>query len=237
MLYRYIPDESCAIVLYFLLAPIPRPQYRNWQHIFMLYRYIPDVSRAIYEVLELMVSGHKSKRQRYGVEYQEMLDKVAGREVTEATIKQKLTQHVQQVFLHPSLFLDLSICWKLSWEVLFINWFLKLTAWNLSDISRSWKTSRAWALELLQRMVLFEEPLLEYMWCLKNWWRNYGLSVRLTLKWLLNLPHKVEWLMPSGILFICGLWTVSKLLLQIFTTLCVSYASSQGCDGFFRKCG
>jgi hypothetical protein len=26
-------------------------------------------------------------------------------------------------------------------------------------------------------------------------------------------------------------------LLQIFTTLCVSYASSQGCDGFFPKCG
>jgi hypothetical protein len=26
-------------------------------------------------------------------------------------------------------------------------------------------------------------------------------------------------------------------LLQIFTTLCVSYASSQGCDGFFRKFG
>jgi hypothetical protein len=26
-------------------------------------------------------------------------------------------------------------------------------------------------------------------------------------------------------------------LLQIFTTLCVSYASSQGCDGFFHKCG
>jgi hypothetical protein len=26
-------------------------------------------------------------------------------------------------------------------------------------------------------------------------------------------------------------------LLQIFTTLCVSYASSQGCDGFFCKCG
>jgi hypothetical protein len=87
----------------------------------MLYRYIPDVSRAIYEVLELMASGHKSKRQRYGLEYQEMLDKVAGREVTEATIKQKLTQHVQQVFSHPSLFLDLSICWKISWEVLLIN--------------------------------------------------------------------------------------------------------------------
>ncbi len=184
-----------------------------------------------------MVSGHKSKRQRYGVEYQEMLDKVAGREVTEATIKQKLTQHVQQVFLHPSLFLDISICWKIIWEVLFINWFLKLRAWNLSDISRSWKTSRAWALDLLQRMVLFEGPLLEYMWCLKNWWRNSGLSVRLTLKWLLNLPHKVEWVSLPGILFICELWTVSELLLQIFTTLCVSYASSQGCDGFFCKCG
>jgi hypothetical protein len=26
-------------------------------------------------------------------------------------------------------------------------------------------------------------------------------------------------------------------LLQIFTTLCVSYASYQGCDGFFHKCG
>jgi hypothetical protein len=35
------------------------------------------------------------------------------------------------------LSLDLSICWKISWEVLFINWFLKLRAWNLSDISRS----------------------------------------------------------------------------------------------------
>lgn len=61
-----------------------------------LSKYIPDVSRAIYDVLQLM-AGPAAKRQKFGFEYQDMLEKVAKREITEATLKQKLTQHVQQV--------------------------------------------------------------------------------------------------------------------------------------------
>ncbi|KAG0600570.1 hypothetical protein M758_11G044100 [Ceratodon purpureus] len=61
-----------------------------------LSKYIPDVSRAIYDVLEI-VSGPVAQRPRYGPEYQDLLEKVAKREVTEATLKQKLTSHVQQV--------------------------------------------------------------------------------------------------------------------------------------------
>ena len=54
------------------------------------------MSRAIYDVLEI-VSGPVAQRPRYGPEYQDLLEKVAKREVTEATLKQKLTSHVQQV--------------------------------------------------------------------------------------------------------------------------------------------
>jgi len=61
-----------------------------------LCRYIPDVSRAIYDVLEIM-AGPVAQRPKYGPEYQDMLEKVAKREVTEAILKQKLTSHVQQV--------------------------------------------------------------------------------------------------------------------------------------------
>lgn len=61
-----------------------------------LCRYIPDVSRAIYDVLDIM-AGPVAQRPKYGPEYQDMLEKVAKREVTEATLKQKLTSHVQQV--------------------------------------------------------------------------------------------------------------------------------------------
>lgn len=76
-------------------------------------RYIPDVSRAIYDVLQLM-AGPAAKRQKFGFEYQDMLEKVAKREITEATLKQKLTQHVQQVqtffFLSSSFFVFLFVC-------------------------------------------------------------------------------------------------------------------------------
>jgi hypothetical protein len=43
------------------------------------------------------MSGPVAQRRRYGPEYQDLLEKVAKREVTEATLKQKLTSHVQQV--------------------------------------------------------------------------------------------------------------------------------------------
>lgn len=66
--------------------------------IWNLCRYIPDVSRAIYDVLEIM-SAPIAQRPRYGPEYQDLLEKVAKREVTEATLKQKLTSHVQQVHI------------------------------------------------------------------------------------------------------------------------------------------
>ncbi|CAM6127753.1 unnamed protein product [Calypogeia fissa] len=62
-----------------------------------LAKYIPDVSRAIYDVLSIMSEGPKSKRARYGDEYQDMLHKVGQEEITEGTLKQKLTQHVEQV--------------------------------------------------------------------------------------------------------------------------------------------
>lgn len=76
------------------------------------FRYIPDVSRAIYDVLELMAGGQKTKRHKYGGEYQDMLEKVARQEVTEATLKQKLTQHVQQVCSYILLTLWFSVCRK-----------------------------------------------------------------------------------------------------------------------------
>eukprot|EP01018_Ginkgo_biloba_P031785 Gb_37714 [translate_table: standard] len=62
-----------------------------------LNRYIPDVSRAVYDVLKEVVQIRKTKKQKYGNDYDEILDKVSSREVTESTLKEKLTQHVEQV--------------------------------------------------------------------------------------------------------------------------------------------
>ncbi|KAL3696020.1 hypothetical protein R1sor_010096 [Riccia sorocarpa] len=62
-----------------------------------LAKYIPDVSRAVYDVLSIMSERQKSKRARYGEEFAEMLNKVSRQEITEGLIKQKLTQHVEQV--------------------------------------------------------------------------------------------------------------------------------------------
>lgn len=45
-----------------------------------------------------MITEHnKSKRRKYGEEYDELIQKVSSHEITEATLKQKLTQHVDQV--------------------------------------------------------------------------------------------------------------------------------------------
>ncbi|OAY68721.1 DNA topoisomerase 6 subunit B [Ananas comosus] len=62
-----------------------------------LNRYIPDASRAVMEVLEQMAHNRESKRQRYDKEDEELLDKVASEEITEKTLKECLTQHVEQV--------------------------------------------------------------------------------------------------------------------------------------------
>lgn len=49
------------------------------------------------EVLEQMAHNRESKRQRYDKEDEELLDKVASEEITEKTLKECLTQHVEQV--------------------------------------------------------------------------------------------------------------------------------------------
>ncbi|KAK1259723.1 DNA topoisomerase 6 subunit B [Acorus gramineus] len=62
-----------------------------------LTKYIPDASRAIYEVLKEMASGRQTKRQRCEGEEDDILHKVAVEEITEATFREKLAQHVEQV--------------------------------------------------------------------------------------------------------------------------------------------
>lgn len=53
----------------------------------------------MYDVLSVMSEVPKSKRGRYGDEYGDILNKVARDEITEGTLKQKLTHHVEQVRL------------------------------------------------------------------------------------------------------------------------------------------
>ncbi|CAA6670188.1 unnamed protein product [Spirodela intermedia] len=57
-----------------------------------LTRYVPDASRALVEVLRELKPG---KRQR--LEDDELIRKVISRDITEATFREKLTQHVEQV--------------------------------------------------------------------------------------------------------------------------------------------
>lgn len=58
----------------------------------LLCRYVPDASRAIAEVLRGLRPG---KRPRLGDD--DLIRKVISQEVTEATFREKLTQHVEQV--------------------------------------------------------------------------------------------------------------------------------------------
>lgn len=61
------------------------------------YRYIPDASKAIFDVLKEMAQGGEKRRRRYEGEEDEILKKVATSEITEATLREKLAQHVEQV--------------------------------------------------------------------------------------------------------------------------------------------
>jgi len=61
-------------------------------------RYIPDATGAVYEVLKQMTEEHKTKRKRYGEEDIVMLDKVSKQIITKETLKEKLAEHVEQVF-------------------------------------------------------------------------------------------------------------------------------------------
>lgn len=62
-----------------------------------LTRYIPDASKAIFDVLKEMAQGGEKRRRRYEGEEDEILKKVATSEITEATLREKLAQHVEQV--------------------------------------------------------------------------------------------------------------------------------------------
>ncbi|CAL9079787.1 unnamed protein product [Musa acuminata var. zebrina] len=62
-----------------------------------LTRYIPDASRAIMDVLEEMAQNYEPKRQRYDKEDDELLNKIASKEITETTFGESLSQYVEQV--------------------------------------------------------------------------------------------------------------------------------------------
>lgn len=68
-----------------------------------LTKYIPDASRAIYEVLKDIVQLRTPKKPRYGDVYEEILDRVSSREITETTLRDKLAQHVEQVDIEMAL--------------------------------------------------------------------------------------------------------------------------------------
>ncbi|MCO5583878.1 hypothetical protein L7F22_037793 [Adiantum nelumboides] len=68
-----------------------------------LAKYIPGVSRAIYDTLLTIAERDRSKRRKYGEEFAELVDKVSSHEITEGTLKQKLTQHVDQMDMEMAL--------------------------------------------------------------------------------------------------------------------------------------
>ncbi|KAI5081155.1 hypothetical protein GOP47_0004338 [Adiantum capillus-veneris] len=68
-----------------------------------LAKYIPGVSRAIYDTLLTISENDRAKRRKYGEEFAELVDKVSSHEITEATLKQKLSQHVDQMDMEMAL--------------------------------------------------------------------------------------------------------------------------------------
>ncbi|KAL6505332.1 DNA topoisomerase 6 subunit B [Orobanche gracilis] len=62
-----------------------------------LNKYIPNATGAIYEVLKEMARSHASKKRRYDVKDAELLKQVSDKLVTDETLREKLTQHVEHV--------------------------------------------------------------------------------------------------------------------------------------------
>lgn len=65
----------------------------------LYYRYIPDASNAIYDILEKISQNKETKRHRYEAEDNELLEKVSSQEITEISLRDRLTQHVEQVII------------------------------------------------------------------------------------------------------------------------------------------
>lgn len=68
-----------------------------------LAKYIPGVSQAVYDTLMVITESPKFKKQKYGEGYDELLDKVASQNITESTLRQKLSQHVDQMDVEMAL--------------------------------------------------------------------------------------------------------------------------------------
>ncbi|KAG0464467.1 hypothetical protein HPP92_020108 [Vanilla planifolia] len=62
-----------------------------------LTRYIPDAARAVFQILEEVARDYNSKRPRFNEEEAELLNNIASEKVTERTLRDNLTQHVEQV--------------------------------------------------------------------------------------------------------------------------------------------
>ncbi|KAI0502351.1 hypothetical protein KFK09_017299 [Dendrobium nobile] len=62
-----------------------------------LTRYIPDASRAVYQILEEMTRDNEPKRQRYDEKDAELLAKIESEQITEKTLRDNLTQHIEKV--------------------------------------------------------------------------------------------------------------------------------------------
>lgn len=65
----------------------------------LYYRYIPDASNAIYDILEKISQNKETKRHCYEAEDNELLEKVSSQEITEISLRDRLTQHVEQVII------------------------------------------------------------------------------------------------------------------------------------------
>lgn len=62
-----------------------------------LSKYIPNATGAIYGILKEMSSSHASKKRRSEDKDAELLKQVSAKSVTEDTLREKLTRHVEQV--------------------------------------------------------------------------------------------------------------------------------------------
>ncbi|XP_039027725.1 DNA topoisomerase 6 subunit B [Hibiscus syriacus] len=62
-----------------------------------LSKYIPDATNAVYDVLKEMARSHVSKKKRYEEGDADILRKVSDHSITNETLKEKLTEHVEKV--------------------------------------------------------------------------------------------------------------------------------------------
>ncbi|KAG9450651.1 hypothetical protein H6P81_010616 [Aristolochia fimbriata] len=87
--------QCCSQLKSKIVKKIQAREHQERKRIFT--GYIPDVARAFHECLSETAQGREKKRKDYEEDEADILEKISNKEITEALLKEKLAQHIEQV--------------------------------------------------------------------------------------------------------------------------------------------